>query len=98
MARKDLKAFDGLNLLTTEMDEIEVAHLVKAKSNLSLVCEDCGGRRFVAEGFIPVSLNILTGEHIIISHIDYKEILVNRVNKCITCGCTDFIPITESET
>lgn len=97
MALKDLKAFDGLKIITSETDEIEVGHLLKANKNLNLVCQDCGGRRFAVDAFIPASVEILTGEHIIMTHVDYKEVIVNRVLKCVHCDCTDFVTITEPE-
>ncbi len=96
MALTDLKPFDGLSIITSEMDEIEVGHLLKADKNLSLICQDCGSQRFEAAGFIPVNVEILTGDkHIILAHVDYKEVIINRVIKCVHCGSTDFITITE---
>jgi hypothetical protein len=97
MALKDLKAFDGLRILTTEMDEIEVGHLLKVSKKLSLVCQDCGGRRFAAEAFIPAQIEILTGKHVIMTHVDYKEVVVNKVLKCVHCDCTEFVTITDLE-
>ena len=95
MSRSDLEPFDRLEVITTELDEREVAHLLQTSSNLKLICQDCEGRRFVAEGFIPVSLDILSGEHILVSHIDYRKIVVNRVLKCAHCGCDDLVTITD---
>ena len=97
MALKDLEAFDGLDVITTEMDEIEVGHLLKAGDNLSLICQDCGNSRFLVSGFIPVEMEILTGDHILVSHIDYKKVIVNRVLKCVYCGGTNFVTITNEE-
>jgi len=94
MALTDLKPFDGLSILTTEIDEIEVAHLVKVKPNLGLMCQDCGSRRFKVEGYIPVELEMLVEKHTIITDIDYKAIKVNRVVKCVYCFSTDFVTIT----
>lgn len=96
MALKDLKPFEGLSIITSEMDEIEVGHLLKADKSLSLICQDCGGQRFKAAAYIPVDIEILTGEHIIITHVDYKEVQVNRVLECVQCHSKDFITITES--
>ena len=97
MSRTDLEPFDRLQVLTTEIDEIEVAHLLQVNPNIRLICQDCGGRRFTAEGFIPVGLEILTGEHIVVSHIDYKKVVVNRVLRCSHCGSEDLITITNPE-
>jgi hypothetical protein len=97
MSRSDLEAFDGLNVITSEMDEIEVAHLLRKNANLSLMCQDCGGRRFTVQGFIPVEAEILAADHIVISHIDYQKVVVNRVLKCSHCAGTDFVTITEAE-
>lgn len=96
MALKDLKPFDGLSVITSEMDEIEVGHLLKATEELGLVCMDCGGRRFSVEAYIPINAEIITGKHVILAHIEYKEVIVNRVAKCAHCDCTDFVTITES--
>lgn len=95
MSLKNLEPFDQLSVLTTELDEAEVAHLLKVDEKLSLTCQDCGGSRFVVQGFIPVDLDILVGKHTIITSIDYKKIIVNRVVKCAHCSCTDFVMITE---
>jgi len=92
---KKLKPFDGLSVITSEMDEIEVGHLLKATEELSLVCQDCDSKRFKVEAFIPVEAEILTGEHIVLAHVDYKEVIVNRVLKCAHCDSTDFVTITE---
>ena len=94
MAITDLKPFDGLSVLTTEADEIEVAHLLKTNKLLGLVCQDCGGKRFKVQAFIPTELEVITGEHIVITHIDHKETVVNRVAKCVHCGSEDFVTIT----
>jgi len=94
---KNLKQFDGLSVITSEMDEIEVGHLLKATEDLSLVCQECGSRRFEVEGFIPIKAEILTGKHIIIAHVDYEEVLVNRVARCAHCSSTDFVMITEEK-
>lgn len=96
-AGKELKPFDGITILTSEMDEIEVAHLLKVKDNLSLVCQDCGGNRFEVEGFIPTKLEIISGKHIAVTRVDYKSILVNRVLKCAHCSSDDFVLITRPE-
>ena len=97
MGRNKLEPFDGLSVITTETDEIEVAHLLKQNTNLSLICQDCGGKRFEVEGFIPVGLNILAENHIVVSHIDYEKIVVNRISKCSHCGGVDFVTLTNSE-
>ena len=95
MALKKLKPFDGLSVITSEMDEIEVGHLLKATEELSLVCQDCDSRRFKVEAFIPVEAEIITGRHVVLAYVDYKEVLVNRVVKCAHCDGTDFVTITE---
>lgn len=98
MPLKRLKPFDGLSVLTSEMDEIEVAHLLGGdKKNLSLTCQDCGGSRFKVQAFIPAELDILTGKHTVITHVDYKKVVVNRVVRCVHCDSTDFVMITEPE-
>jgi len=96
MALTNLKPFDGLSVITSEMDEIEVGHLLKATKNLGLICQECGSQRFKAAGFIPVNVEILAGVHIILAHVDYKEVIINRVIQCAQCGSTDFITITEA--
>ena len=95
MPLKKLKPFDGLSVITSEMDEIEVGHLLKATEELSLVCLECDSRRFKVEAYIPVEAEIITGEHIVLAHVDYKEVIVNRVLKCAHCDSTDFVTITE---
>ena len=95
MSLKKLKPFDGLSVITSEMDEIEVGYLLKATEDLSLVCQDCDSKRFTIEGFIPIEAEIITDKHIVLAHVDYKEVLVNRVVKCAHCGSTDFVMITE---
>lgn len=97
MALTDLEAFDGLHLITTELDEIEVAHLLKTNENLSLVCQDCGGRRFEVTALIPVEMEILSGKHTVITHVDYKKTVVNRVERCVYCNGTDFVTIQEKD-
>jgi hypothetical protein len=98
MALKDLEAFNGLSIITSEMDEIEVGHLLKAHPTLGLICQDCGGQRFKAEAYIPAEIEILTGsEHILLTNVEYKKVAVNRVLECATCQSTDFITITESQ-
>ena len=97
MPLRKLEPFDGLSVLTSEMDEIEVAHLLGGDKNLSLTCQDCGGKRFKVQAFIPAELDILTGEHTVITHVDYKKVVVNRVVRCVHCDSTDFVLITESE-
>jgi DNA-directed RNA polymerase subunit RPC12/RpoP len=94
---KNLKPFNGLSVITSEMDEIEVGHLLKATEDLGLVCQECGSRRFEVEGFIPIKAEILTGKHILLAHVDYEEVLVNRVAKCAHCSSTDFVMITEEK-
>ncbi len=97
MALTDLEAFDGLHLITTELDEIEVAHLLRANDSLSLVCQDCGGKRFKVTGLIPVEMEILSGKHIVITDVDYKKAVVNRVDTCAYCGSIDFVTIQEKD-
>jgi len=97
MALKDLEPFDGLQVLTSEADEIEVGHLLRVNKKLKLICQDCGGRRFAVEAFIPATVEILTGEHIVVTHVDYKKVVVNRVLKCVHCDSVDFVTITEPE-
>jgi hypothetical protein len=94
MALKDLEAFDGLNIITTELDEMEVAHLLRVRSNLGLICQDCGSARFVVKGFVPVEMEILTGEHLVMTSVEYEKTILNRVVKCAHCDCTDFVAIT----
>ena len=94
MAINDLEAFDGLSIITTELDEMEVAHLLRVKSNLDLICQDCGSSRFVVQGFIPVEMEILTGEHIAITSVEYEKTILNRVVRCAHCNCVDFVTIT----
>ena len=96
MALKNIKPFDGLSVITSEMDEIEVGHLLKATKELGLVCQDCGSKRFNVEAYIPIDAEIITGKHVILAHIEYKEVLVNRVVKCVHCDSTDFVTTTES--
>ena len=97
MALTDLEAFDGLHLLTTELDEIEVAHLLKADKNLGLICQDCGGRRFKVSALVPVEMDILSGRHTVITSVDYNKTVVNRVEKCVYCGSIDFVTIQEKD-
>lgn len=92
MALKDLEPFDGLSIITTEMDEIEVGHLLN--ENLSLLCQDCDSRRFTVEAFIPAELDVITGKHVAITQVDYKKVIVNRVIRCVHCGGTDFVTLT----
>jgi DNA-directed RNA polymerase subunit RPC12/RpoP len=93
MSLTDLIPFDGLSVLTTEMDEIEVAHLLN--ESLDLTCQDCGGRRFEVEAFIPATLEILAGKHTIVTHVDYHNVNVNRVIRCVHCHSIDFVNITD---
>lgn len=98
MALRDLEPFDGLSIITSEMDEIEVGHLLKATPTLGLICQDCGGQRFKAEAYIPAEVEILTGsEHLLLTNVEYKKVVVNRVLGCAICQSTDFITITESQ-
>lgn len=97
MALTDLEAFDTLSVMTTEMDEIEVAHLIKKKGNLDLLCQDCGGRRFKVEGFIPIEAEILAGRHTIMANINYKKVIVNRVTKCAHCNSIEFVAISNPD-
>ena len=97
MALTDLEAFDGLHCITTELDETEVAHLLRVNSNLGLVCQDCGGKRFKVSGLIQTEMEILSGKHTVIAGIDYKKVIVNRVEKCAYCGSEDFITIQEKD-
>lgn len=97
MGDKDLKPFDGISIMTSEMDEIEVGHLLKVNKNLSLTCQDCGSNRFEADALIPARLEVISGKHIAVTRVDYKEVLVNRVLKCAHCDCTDFVTITETQ-
>jgi hypothetical protein len=94
MGLKDLKPFDGLSVLTSEMDEIEVGHLLG--DGLGLLCQDCGSKRFKTVGFIPVDLELLSGKNTVITYIDYKEVVVNRVVCCVHCNSTDFVTITNT--
>ncbi len=96
MALKDLEPFEGLSVITTEMDEIEVGHLLRVNKDLSLTCQDCGSNRFKVEAFIPVELDMIAGKHTIITHIDHKKVIINRVVKCAYCDCTDFITLDNS--
>ena len=95
MSLKDLKPFDGLSVITSEVDEIEVGHLLKATKELGLVCLDCDSRRFIVEAYIPITAEIITGKHVILAHVEYEEVAVNRVVKCAHCAGTDFITTTE---
>ena len=96
MSLTDLKPFDGLSIITSELDEIEVGHLLKTNKGLSLICQECDGRRFEAVGFIPVNVEILTGDkHVALAHVNYEEVIISRVIKCVHCGSKDFITITE---
>lgn len=95
MPLKKLKPFDGISIITSEMDEIEVGHLLKATEELSLVCQDCDSKRFQVKALIPVDAEIICGKHVILAHVDYKEVLVNRVIKCAHCDGTNFVTITE---
>lgn len=96
MALRDLEPFDGLSVITSEMDEIEVGHLLKADKTLGLICQDCGGQRFKAAAYIPAKVEILTGKHIVLAAVDYEKVIVNRVLECVHCQGVDFITITES--
>lgn len=96
MPLKNLKPFDGLSVITSEIDEIEVGHLLKATENLGLICQECNSRRFKVEAFIPVEAEIITGKHIILAYVDYKEVIVNRVAECAHCGSTNFVTTTEN--
>ena len=96
MSLTDLEPFDGLSVITSEIDEIEVAHLLHQGTKLGIICQDCGGRKFKVEGFIPVELELIANQHIAVTHIDYKKVIVNRVVRCVHCDCTDFVTITEA--
>ena len=96
MALKDLEPFSGLSIITSEMDEIEVGHFLKASDTLGLICQDCGGQRFKAEAYIPAEIELLVGKHLLLTHIEYKKVVVNRVLECVSCQSTDFVTITES--
>ena len=95
MALKDLEPFNRLSLVTTEMDEIEVAHLLRIDEDLRLVCQDCGSKKFKVEVLIEAEMSLIAGRHTVITHVDYKRAIVNRVVRCDYCDCTDFITITE---
>jgi DNA-directed RNA polymerase subunit RPC12/RpoP len=95
MSLKTLEAFDGLSVITSEMDEIEVGHLLKATEDLSLVCQDCDGKRFTVQGYVPVAAEIISGKHVVVAHVEYEKLIVNRVVKCTHCGSTDFVTITK---
>ena len=97
MALTDLEPFDGLSIITSEMDEIEVAHLLKKNSALSLMCQDCGSKRFMAVGYIPVEVEMLSGKHTILTDIDYKKLVINRVVKCAHCNSSEFAIINNSK-
>jgi len=97
MALKSLKPFSGLKIVTSEMDEMEVAHLLRVDKSLNLVCQDCGGSRFRVEAIINAKLDILTGKHLIISKADYEKVQVNRVIKCVHCKSEDFAPLQETK-
>lgn len=96
MALKDLEPFDGLSVITSKMDETEVGHLLKADETLGLICQDCGGQRFKAAAYIPATVEILTGKHVVLTDVDYEKVIVNRVLECVHCQGIDFIAITES--
>jgi hypothetical protein len=97
MSLKRIKPFSGIKIITSETDEMEVAHLLRTDESLNLVCQDCGGSRFRVEAFITAKLDILTGEHLIISKVDYDKVLVNKVIKCIHCDSEDFVPLQETK-
>jgi len=97
MSLKNIEPFDGLSIITSQMDEIEVGHLLKATPTLGLICQDCGGQRFKAAAYIPANIEILSGKHLILTHVEYKKVIVNRVLECVHCRCTDFVTITEGE-
>jgi hypothetical protein len=96
MSLSDLKPFGGLSVLTTELDEIEVGHLLRTSDLLSLICQDCGGKQFRITTLIPAEMEVITGEHIVITHVEYKETLVNRVVRCVHCNSEDFVTINNS--
>lgn len=95
MSLKTLEPFDGLSVITSEMDEIEVGHLLKAVEGLSLICQDCDGKRFTVRGYIPVEAEIISDKHVVLAHVEYEKLVVNRVMKCTHCGSTDFVAITK---
>ena len=97
MSLKNIKPFEGLKVRTTELDDVEVAHLLRKPEKLHLICQDCGSRRFKVEAIMTAEMDILTGDSIIITGIDYHKVMVNRVKKCAHCNCEDFVPIQEPD-
>ena len=96
MALKDLEPFEGISIVTTAMDEREVAHLLQKKGCRGLMCQDCGGERFIVSAIIEAELEILSGdEAIAIAKANLNSVKINRIKKCAHCGCDDFVPISE---
>jgi len=99
MSLKDLEPFDGISIITTAMDEREVAHLLQLKNCRGLMCQDCGGERFIVSAIIPAELEILSGnEAIVIANAKFHSVKVNRVIKCAHCGCDDYVEVSEKIT
>lgn len=97
MSLKKVKPFDGLRIRTTELDDMEVAHLLRTPEKLHLACQDCGGRRFKAEVVMTAEMDIITGDSIIIADVEYHKVMVNRVIKCSHCSCKEFVAIQEPD-
>jgi hypothetical protein len=99
MSIKDLEPFGGISIVTTDADEREVAHLLQVKNCRGLMCQDCGGERFLVSAIIPAELEILSGnEAIVVTKVNFQSVKVNRVIKCAHCGCDDYTEVAEKIT
>jgi hypothetical protein len=96
MSLEDLEPFEGISIRTTAMDAREVAHLLQKQGCRGLMCQKCGGERFVVSAIIPAELEILSGdEAIAIAKANFLSVKINQVLKCAHCGCEKFTQISE---
>lgn len=88
---KEVRPFNGINLITTKADENEVSHLCNKRG---LICKDCGGKRFKVNSIANITLEVISDkECLIITDVSCYSALANRVERCANCGSKNFQPV-----
>ena len=90
----EIVPFEGLQIITTVVDERQVATLLDESEGYYIMCDGCEGTSFVVEAIIKAELDVSFGKpdkQMIVREKLVKSAMVLRILRCATCSSTDFI-------
>lgn len=90
----DIVPFKGLQIISTVVDERQVAVLLDESGDYYIMCDGCEGTSFVVKAIIEAELDVSFGKpdkQMIVRERIVNSAMVLRIIRCATCNSTDFV-------